>query len=38
MDDKLLFTKIFGLRPSWFIQQVVVDEPAQRVDIYVDHE
>jgi transposase len=38
MDDKLLFTKILGLRPPWFIQQVVVDEPAQRVDIYVDHE
>jgi transposase len=38
MDDKLLFTKILGLRPPWFIQQVVVDEQTQRVDIYVDHE
>jgi transposase len=38
MDDKLLFTKILGLRPPWFIQKVVVDDKAQRVDIYVDHE
>ncbi len=38
MDDKLLFTKILGLRPPWFIQKVVVDDQAQRVDIYVDHE
>jgi transposase len=38
MDDKLLFTKILGLRAPWFIQQVVVDEQTQRVDIYVDHE
>lgn len=38
MDDKLLFTKILGLRPPWFIKQVVVDDKAQRVDIYVDHE
>jgi len=38
MDDKLLFTKILGLRPPWFIKQVVVDDQAQRVDIYVEHE
>ena len=38
MDDKLLFTKILGLRVPWFIKQVVVDDQAQRVDIYVDHE
>jgi transposase len=38
MDDKLLFTKILGLRPPWFIQKVMVDDQAQRVEIYVDHE
>ena len=38
MDDQLLFTKILGLRPPWFIKKVVVDDKAQRVDIYVDHE
>jgi transposase len=38
MDDKLLFTKILGLRAPWFIKQVMVDDQAQRVDIYVDHE
>jgi transposase len=38
MDDKLLFTKILGLRPPWFIKKVVVDDKAQRVDIYVEHE
>jgi transposase len=38
MDDKLLFAKILGLRAPWFIKKVVVDDKAQRVDIYVDHE
>src|SRR3989304_377373 len=38
MDDKLLFAKILGLRPPWFIKQVMVDDQAQRVDIYVEHE
>ena len=38
MDNKLLFTKILGLRVPWFIKQVMVDDQAQRVDIYVDHE
>jgi transposase len=38
MDDKLLFTKILGLKSPWFIKKVVVDDKAQRVDIYVDHE
>jgi transposase len=38
MDDKALFSKILGLRPPWFIKQVVVDESSQQVDIYLDHE
>jgi transposase len=38
MDDKLLFTKILGLRLTWFIKKVMVDDKAQRVDIHVDHE
>lgn len=38
MDDKALFTKILGLRPPWFIKNVVVNDQTQQVDIYVDHE
>jgi len=38
MDDKLLFAKILGLSPPWFIRQVAVEEEEQRIDIYVDHE
>jgi transposase len=38
MDDKLLFTKILGLKLPWFVKQVVIKEKEQRVDIFVDHE
>ena len=38
MDDKILFTKILGLKPPWFIDKVAVKEKQQRIDIYVDHE
>lgn len=38
MDEKALFTKILGIKLPWYIKEVVVDESAQRVDIYVDHE
>ena len=38
MDDKLLFSKILGIRLPWFIQKVVVNDSEQRIDIYVDHE
>jgi len=38
MDEKILFTKILGLKAPWFIAQVNIDEKKQRVDIYVDHE
>jgi transposase len=38
MDDKILFSKILGLRPPWLIERVVVDEKEQRIDIYVGHE
>ena len=38
MDEKLLFTKILGLHPPWFIKEVEVEEKEQRIDIYVDHE
>jgi len=38
MEDKLLFTKILGLHPPWFIKQVAVKEKEQRIDIFVDHE
>lgn len=38
MDDKVLFAKILGLRPPWFVKQVAVKETEQRIDIFVDHE
>lgn len=38
MDEKILFTKILGLKLPWLIKQVVVDEATQRIDIYVGHE
>jgi transposase len=38
MDEKTLFTKILKLRLPWLIEQVVVNEDAQRIDIYVGHE
>lgn len=38
MDDKILFTKILGLKAPWFIATVEVDEKMQQVDIWVDHE
>lgn len=38
MDEKALFYKILGLHPPWVIKQVVINEPDQRVDIYIDHE
>ena len=38
MDEKLLFVKILGLHPPWFIKKVEVNEKEQRIDIYVDHE
>src|SRR3989339_53362 len=38
MDEKKLFTKILKLHLPWFIERVVVDEQAQRIDIYIGHE
>ena len=38
MEDKELFARILGLHPPWFIKQVVVNDPEQRIDIYLDHE
>jgi transposase len=38
MDEKAMFTKILGIKLPWFVKQVVMDETAQRIDIYVDHE
>ena len=38
MDDKILFTRILGIRPPWFIKELVVEEKEKRIDIYVDHE
>jgi len=38
MDEKTLFTRILGIKLPWFVNQVTMDEAAQRIDIYVDHE
>lgn len=38
MEDKLLFTKILGLKLPWTIKEVAVQEQEQRIDIVVDHE
>ncbi len=38
MDEKALFTRILGIKLPWFVKQVTMDEAAQRIDIYVDHE
>jgi transposase len=38
MDEKTLFTKILKLHLPWLIEQVFVNEDAQRIDIYVGHE
>lgn len=38
MNDKILFSKILGLKAPWFISKVDIDEEHQRVDIWVNHE
>jgi len=38
MDEKALFTRILGIKLPWFVNQVIMDEAAQRIDIYMDHE
>lgn len=38
MDDKILYTKILGLKPPWFITEVAVKEKQNRIDIWVNHE
>ena len=38
MDEKAFYTKILGIKLPWFVKQVIMDENAQRIDIYVDHE
>jgi len=34
MDEKALFTRILGIKLPWFVNQVIMDEAAQRIDIY----
>lgn len=38
MDEKTFYTKILGIKLPWYVKKVVVDEAAQRIDIYLDHE
>ena len=38
MDEKTFYTKILGIKLPWFVKQVIMNESAQRIDIYVDHE
>ncbi|MDY6843839.1 MAG: hypothetical protein SVW57_07100 [Thermodesulfobacteriota bacterium] len=37
MDSKLLFTKILGLKPPWFIKEIAVKEEENSVHIYLEH-
>jgi transposase len=38
MDEKAFYTKILRIKLPWFVKQVKMDEAAQRIDIYVEHE
>lgn len=38
MDDKIFFTKLLGLKSPWYITHVSLDDEAQRVDIYIEHQ
>lgn len=37
MDDKILFTKILGLKPPWFIKEIAVKEKENSIHIYLEH-
>jgi transposase len=38
MDEKAFYKKILRIKLPWYVKQVVMDEAAQRIDIYLDHE
>jgi len=38
MDEKAFYTKILRIKLPWYVKQVKMDEAAQRIDIYVEHE
>lgn len=38
MDEKTFYTRVLGVKLPWYVKEVVVDETAQRIDIYLDHE
>jgi transposase len=38
MEDKQIFTKILGIHLPWYIDRVEIDEKAERVDVFIDHE
>jgi len=38
MDEKAFYTKILRIKLPWYVKDVVMDDVAQRIDIYVDHE
>jgi transposase len=38
MNEKALYMKILGIKAPWFVKQVIMDETAQRIDIYINHE
>lgn len=37
MEDKILFTKLLGIKAPWFITDVSLSTDNQRLDIYVSH-
>jgi transposase len=38
MDEKTFYTKVLRIKLPWYVKQVIMDESAQRIDIYLDHE
>jgi transposase len=38
MDEKTLYTKILGIKLPWYVKKVLVDEAAEQIDIFIDHE
>ena len=37
MDIKLFYLQILRLKDPWYVDSVVIDEQANRVDVFVKH-
>lgn len=38
MDEKTLYKKLLGIKLPWYVREVIMDEAAVRIDIYIAHE